>query len=155
MINWYFWIIRKYLTTREPAHTDRLVDLDWKRARKRGSHPVLQGWGWGHRGRMGKKGRLIFFYPFAVFFFFFFFCWRQCGHKIDASEQKYLDPPENLETLLKICFPFLERPLFETWRWKFRKVSSFFVDKEWAARGKRRHSPTLDFTSNYWGNKPL
>ena len=102
----------------------------------------------------GKKGGW-FSFTLLLFFFFFFFCWRQCGQKIDTSEQKYLDPPENLETLLKICFPFLERPLFETWRWKFRKVSSFFVDKEWAARGKRRHSPTLDFTSNYWGNKLL
>ena len=147
MITWYFWIIRKYLTTREPAHTDRLVDLDWKRARKSPRFSGALGVEW------GKKGRWFCFT--LLLFFFFFFCWRQCGHKIDASEQKYLDPPENLETLLKICFPFLERPLFETWRWKFRKVSSFFVDKEWAARGKRRHSPTLDFTSNYWGNKLL
>ena len=155
MINWYFWIIRKYLTTREPAHTDRLVDLDWKRARKRGSHPVYRGGGGAIGAEWGKKGGWFSFTLLLFFFFFFFFCWRQCGQKIDTSEQKYLDPPENLETLLKICFPFLERPLFETWRWKFRKVSSFFVDKEWAARGKRRHSPTLDFTSNYWGNKLL
>ena len=148
MINWYFWIIRKYLTTREPAHTDRLFDLDWKRARKSPHFTGVElGGGGGPRDRMGKKGGWFSFTLLPVFFFFF--CWRQCGHKIDTSEQKYLDPPENLETLLKICFPFLERPLFETWRWKFRNVSSFFVDKEWAARGKRRHSPTLDLKSNY------
>ena len=144
MINWYFWIIRKYLTTREPAHTDRLFDLDWKRARK---SPRFTGVGVGPWGQSGEKRETDFLLPFCCFFFFF--CWCQCGQKIDTSEQKYLDPPENLETLLKICFPFLERPLFETWRWKFRKVYSFFVDKEWAARGKRRHSPTLDLKSNY------
>ena len=65
---------------------------------------------------MGKKREADFLLPFCRLFFFSFFCRPQCGHKIDTSEQKYLDPPENLETLLKICFPFLERPLFETWR---------------------------------------
>lgn len=63
-------------------------------------------------GEWGKKGGWFSFTLLPVFFF----CWRQCGHKIDTSQQKYLDPPENLETL-------------KTWRWKFRNVSSFFVDK--------------------------
>ena len=141
MINWYFWIIRKYLTTREPAHTDRLVDLDWKRARKRGSHPVLQGWGWGRRGRMGKKGRVIFFYPFAVFFFFFLLMsmWPKNRHfwtKIPGSPRKPWNTFKNL-------LPFPWTSFVWNMEMKIPKSLQFFC---WQGMSSKRQEKALTYS---------
>ena len=143
MINWNFWIIRKYLTTREPAHTDRLVDLAWKRARKRGSHPVLQGWGWGPRGRMGEKGRLIFFYPFAVVVVFFFFLltsmWPKNRHfwtKIPGSPRKPWNTFKNL-------LPFPWTSIVWNMEMKIPKSLQFFC---WQGMSSKRQEKALAYS---------
>ena len=148
MINWYFWIIRKYLTTREPAHTDRLVDLDWKRARKSPRFSGALGAEWGKNGGWFSFTLLLFF-----FFFFFFLLtsmWaqnRQFWTKIPGSPRKPWNTFKNL-----LPFPWTSF----VWNMEMKIPKSFqFFCWQGMSRSKRRHSPTLDFTSNYWGNKLL
>ena len=143
MINWYFWIIRKYLTTREPAHTDRLVDLDWKRARKRGSHPVYRGGGGALGAEWGKKGGWFSFTLLLFFFFFFFFLltsmWPKYRHfwtKIPGSPRKPWNTFKNL-----LPFPWT----FFVWNteMKIPKSLQFFC---WQGMSSKRQEKALTYS---------
>lgn len=138
MINWYFWIIRKYLTTREPAHTDRLFDLDWKRARK---SPRFTGVGVGPWGQSGKKRETDFLLPFCCFFFFFLLMsmWpknRPFWTKIPGSPRKPWNTFKNL-------LPFPWTSFVWNMEMKIPKSLQFFC---WQGMSSKRQEKALAYS---------
>ena len=142
MINWYFWIIRKYLTTREPAHTDRLFELDWKRARK---SPRFTGVGVAPKGRSGEKREADFLLPFCCFFFFFFLLmsmWPKNRHfwtKIPGSPRKPWNTFKNL-------LPFPWTSFVWNMEMKIPKSFQFFC---WQGMSGKRQEKALTYSRFY------
>ena len=138
MINWYFWIIRKYLTTREPAHTDRLVDLDWKRARTSPRFTVV---GVGPWGQSGEKRETDFLLPFCCFFFFFLLMsmWpknRPFWTKIPGSPRKPWNTFKNL-------LPFPWTSFVWNMEMKIPKSLQFFC---WQGMSSKRQEKALAYS---------